>query len=68
LIRAGELGVFPDAIRFTMNVRAQGLRIAVASSPKNANRTCSGVEDAPPGIRTARAAAMATLGAPGIAM
>ena len=36
LIQAGEFGPFPDALRFVHAVSARGLRIAAASSSKNA--------------------------------
>ena len=38
LIAAGCFGVYPDAIRFLLAVRAEGFRLAAASASKNANR------------------------------
>lgn len=38
LIEARCFVIFPDALRFIRGVRARGLRVAVASSSKNANR------------------------------
>ena len=38
LIDAGSVTAFPDALRFVQAIAAAGLRIAVASSSKNANR------------------------------
>ena len=37
LIEAGEFTAYPDALRFVLAVRATGIRIAAASSSKNAN-------------------------------
>ena len=37
LIAAGSFAAFPDAVRFILAVKAQGLRVAAASSSKNAN-------------------------------
>jgi beta-phosphoglucomutase len=36
LAKAGEFSAFPDALRFVLSVRAAGLRVATASSSKNA--------------------------------
>ena len=36
LIEAGEFTAFPDALRFVLAVRAAGIRLAAASSSKNA--------------------------------
>lgn len=36
LIRGGEVAAFPDAVRFVHALKAMGLRMAVASSSKNA--------------------------------
>lgn len=38
LIEAREFTAFPDAVRFIHAVRAKGVRLAVASSSKNANQ------------------------------
>lgn len=37
LIERGEFHAFPDALRFLLGVKAQGLRLGVASSSKNAH-------------------------------
>jgi beta-phosphoglucomutase len=37
LIEAGEFTAFPDALRFVLAVKGMGLRLAAASSSKNAN-------------------------------
>ncbi len=37
LIEAGEFVAFPDALRFALALEARGLRLAAASSSKNAN-------------------------------
>lgn len=37
LIKAGCVTAYPDALRFLMRVRAQGWKVAAASSSKNAN-------------------------------
>jgi beta-phosphoglucomutase-like phosphatase (HAD superfamily) len=37
LIEEGRFGAYPDALRFLMAVRGSGIRIAAASSSKNAN-------------------------------
>lgn len=36
LIKAGQFVAFPDALRFILNLKAQGMRVAAASSSKNA--------------------------------
>jgi beta-phosphoglucomutase-like phosphatase (HAD superfamily) len=38
LVDAGEVHALPDAIRFLLGVKAHGLRVAAASSSKNARR------------------------------
>jgi beta-phosphoglucomutase-like phosphatase (HAD superfamily) len=38
LIDAGEFSAFPDALRLVLALRARGVRLAAASSSKNANR------------------------------
>ena len=38
LIERGEFKVFPDALRFLLRVKAHGLKLAAASSSKNANK------------------------------
>src|SRR6266700_5296437 len=42
LIEAGEFHAFPDALRFLLATKHTGLRIACASSSRNARRCCSG--------------------------
>src|SRR5262249_38686528 len=38
LIEAAEFAAFPDALRFVVALRAHGVRMAAASSSRNANR------------------------------
>jgi beta-phosphoglucomutase len=44
LIDAGRFGVFPDAIRFVLDCKHLGFRIAAASSSKNARRLLASIQ------------------------
>jgi HAD superfamily hydrolase (TIGR01509 family) len=44
LIEAGESNAYPDALRFVAALRRHGIRLAAASSSKNANRLLSMVQ------------------------
>ncbi len=47
LIEAGEFAPFPDALRFVLAVTDRGLRVAAASSSKNAGRMLQQIRVAP---------------------
>lgn len=44
LIERGEFTVFPDALRFLLRLKSDGLKLAAASSSKNANKFLSKID------------------------
>ncbi|MBC8160088.1 MAG: HAD-IA family hydrolase [Roseiflexaceae bacterium] len=44
LIERGEFTVFPDALRFLLRLKGRGLKLAAASSSKNANKFLSKID------------------------
>lgn len=44
LIERGEFTVFPDALRFLLRIKSRGLKLAAASSSKNANKFLSKID------------------------
>ena len=53
LIEEGRFMAFPDALRFILAVKAAGIRVAAASSSKNAKLFLTRIRSTPSGLRAA---------------